>query len=290
MDWSFVNDPAVLGVWKSVDFVKEQDQFKPDKMQWKGDLYLKGLTFLPNGRTQQVWRWTKGLVLHDGDKTASVYTIKEFNGEPYMFFEWKSGDYSIRKMKPRYYVLKKDLNAPLPAPNAMTNMTDEEFRAGKKAVVEQLIRDVDKAGRDSIAAALGEPYQYIWGSEVFTKETLPDCYIMQYPDRVDFWIMNGQVMEVRIYHPGYVYANGVQVDTPVEDVVKVLGEPVSTVSGQKNEFKDGVLYKDIDGKTGYCYYHRADKAIRCFFSNYKVGAMYITRSDFQNIMTKNEKG
>ena len=36
------------------------------------------------------------------------YLIKEIAGSKYMFFEWKSGDYTIRHMKPKYYVLKKD--------------------------------------------------------------------------------------------------------------------------------------------------------------------------------------
>ena len=49
--------------------------------------------------------WTKGLVLDDD--TASKYIIREIDGSSYMFYEWKSGDYTIRYMKPSYYVLKK---------------------------------------------------------------------------------------------------------------------------------------------------------------------------------------
>jgi len=280
MDWPFVDDPAVIGAWKSVDFVKEQGQFKPNQMQWKGDLFLKGVTFLPNGRTQQVWRWTKGLLLHDGDRTASVYAIKEFNGEPYMFLEWKSGDYSVRKMKPQYYVLKKDSAAPLPKPEGMVAMSDEAFRAAKKTAVEQLVRNVDNANRESIVAALGEPFQYVWGESTFNKDALPDCYIMQYPDRVDFWIRNGRVVEVRFYKPGYVFANGIQVGSTLDEVVKAVGQPQETVLAQKNAFNDGVLYKDIDGRKGHCYYQRNDKDVRCFFTDYKVNALYVTRSDY----------
>ena len=281
IDWPFVDDPAVLGAWKSVDFVQEPDQFKPNQMQWRGDLYLKGLTFLPNGRTQQVLRWTKGLLLHDGDRTASVYTIKEFNGEPYMFLEWKTGDYVIRKSKPAYYVLKKDTSVPVPKAEGTAAMSDEQFRAYKKAMVEELVMNVNNINRDTIVAALGEPFQYIWGQSVFTKDTLPDCYIMQYPDRVDFWIRGGQVMEVRFYKPGYLFANGIQVGSTVEEMVKAVGQPNETVTMQKNAFKDGVLYKDIDGQKGHCYYHRSDWGARCFFTDYKVNALYITRSDFK---------
>jgi hypothetical protein len=108
IDYPFVNDPQVIGTWKSVDFVREMEHFEADKKQWKGDLYLKELIFMPNGKTfKPWWTWTKGLVFHSGSKTASKYHIKEIDGSTYMFFEWKSGDYTIRYMKPFYYVLKR---------------------------------------------------------------------------------------------------------------------------------------------------------------------------------------
>jgi bla regulator protein BlaR1 len=110
-DWPFVNDPQLIGTWESVDFVGEMEGFKAGEKQWKGrggELYLKGLIFKPNGKTfKPWWTWTKGLVFHSGDKTASKYTIKHIEGSTYMFYEWKSGDYTIRHRKPAYYVLKK---------------------------------------------------------------------------------------------------------------------------------------------------------------------------------------
>ncbi len=111
---SFVNDPAALGRWVSVDFVREPSQFTPGARRFRGDLYLEGLTFLPGGKTAVPWfGWTKGVVMHlGGDHTASRYTIKEIDGALYMFFEWKSGDYTIRRKKPQYYVLKKAEPAP----------------------------------------------------------------------------------------------------------------------------------------------------------------------------------
>lgn len=113
IDYPFVNDPAVIGTWKSVDFVDETEQFKAGEKQWKGNLFLKELVILPEGKTAKPWwTWTKGLILHSGDKTASKYIIKEINGSTYMFFEWKSGDYTIRHMKPQYYVLKKSTEDP----------------------------------------------------------------------------------------------------------------------------------------------------------------------------------
>lgn len=108
IDLPFVDDPSVIGKWNSVDFVHDISDFKPDSRNWEGDLYLKELKFKKNGKMNHSWiTWTNGVVMHRGDKTASAYTIKEINGSTYMFFEWKSGDYVFRNMKPYYYVLEK---------------------------------------------------------------------------------------------------------------------------------------------------------------------------------------
>jgi len=107
-DLPFVNDPSVLGEWESLDFVASPAGFNPDKRAWRGDLYLKGLNFLENGKFPEAWQtWTRGVVIHSGDKTSSRYELKEIKGQTYLFFEWKSGDVTILGRKPSYYVLRK---------------------------------------------------------------------------------------------------------------------------------------------------------------------------------------
>lgn len=117
IDYPFIDDPQVLGKWDAVDFVRTMDQFDPEKKNWIPDLYLTGLTFDRDGRmtftttkgsSPVSMTWTKGLVLCAREQAASAYTIKEINGSTYMFFEWKSGDYTMRGMNPYYYVLKKN--------------------------------------------------------------------------------------------------------------------------------------------------------------------------------------
>lgn len=109
IDLPFENDPEIVGEWKSVDFVKEISEFKPNEKQWKEDLYLKEMIFEKDGKTfKPFWTWTKNVIIHSGDKTASKYEIKDIGGAKFMFFEWKSGDVTIRGMKPMYYVLKKE--------------------------------------------------------------------------------------------------------------------------------------------------------------------------------------
>ncbi|HAL45778.1 MAG TPA: hypothetical protein DCP47_07685 [Phycisphaerales bacterium] len=117
IDYPFVNDPNVLGSWHTVDFVKEIEEFKWDDELFPGKLFLREMIFKKDGRLISKndnapngfrMKWTKGLVLYDNDqKTASKYTLKEMNDSTYMFYEWKSGDYTIRHQKPSYYVLKK---------------------------------------------------------------------------------------------------------------------------------------------------------------------------------------
>jgi hypothetical protein len=111
IDYPFVNDPKVIGTWKSVDFVRETEDFKDPEKQWEHGEdrpYLKELIFLPNGKTTDNQRtWTKGLIFHLEDKTASKYNIKKIKGSTFMFFEWKRDSYTIGYMKPKYYVLKK---------------------------------------------------------------------------------------------------------------------------------------------------------------------------------------
>ncbi len=108
IDYPFEDDPCTIGGWRAVDFVKYVDDFTPGVKKWKGDLFLKELFIMESGRTNWAFSWTKGLLLHQGNRTASEYYIEEIDGAKYMFLEWKSGDYVFRHTKPWYYVLVKD--------------------------------------------------------------------------------------------------------------------------------------------------------------------------------------
>jgi bla regulator protein blaR1 len=112
IDLPFVDDPAIVGRWKTVDFVGAARDFSPGSRQWKDELFLKEMTFLPGGKSEGPWSWSKGVIMHPGDKTASRYEIREINGAKYMFFEWKSGDYTTRHIRPYLYVLRWSDNAP----------------------------------------------------------------------------------------------------------------------------------------------------------------------------------
>jgi len=108
IDYPFENDSEVIGKWQSVDFIEKTENFTPKVKLWKGDLYLDNLTFKENGIIDnKSLTWTKNLVINAQLKTAAKYTVKEIDGSKYMFFEWKSGDYTERGETPWYYVLKQ---------------------------------------------------------------------------------------------------------------------------------------------------------------------------------------
>ena len=114
---SFVNDSDILGKWTTVDCVKNIEEFNPDKQLWKGGITINGMTFLENGQVEVKLdsgedgqlSWTKGNVINkSSDNTVSKYEIREIKGSKYMFYEWKSGDYTYLHKSPGYYVLKKE--------------------------------------------------------------------------------------------------------------------------------------------------------------------------------------
>ena len=107
MDYTFILDEDAVGEWETVDFVKNVDDFNPD-IPCEGILYWKNVKFYINGEMDYNLRkskWTKGYIWQND--TIPAYIIKNIDGENYMFIQWKSGDYTIRKMKPCYYVFKK---------------------------------------------------------------------------------------------------------------------------------------------------------------------------------------
>jgi bla regulator protein BlaR1 len=108
VNYPYICDSKVIGSWVSVDCVDYVSEFKKDKKFWKGNLFIKKLNFFEDGTTDKNWlTWTKGLIIDKDEKLSSEYTIKDIDGEIYMFLQWKGGDYAFGCRKPIYYVLKK---------------------------------------------------------------------------------------------------------------------------------------------------------------------------------------
>ncbi|MBN2131706.1 MAG: M56 family metallopeptidase [Sedimentisphaerales bacterium] len=155
---------------------------------------------------------------------------------------------------------------------------DKEFAARLSARIRAL--DIDAADREGVLELFGDPIQYVWGEKTFTPDALPENYIMSYPCAFSVWLKNNRIMEIRHGRGSqYAYGGTLRIGATVQEALDVLGPPDATVTG-KNEYKDRILYRDIDGNKGHCYYHRADQKVRVWFSKNKVIAVYMTRSDF----------
>jgi len=139
--------------------------------------------------------------------------------------------------------------------------------------------DMNNATLDDVIRIFGEPDKYVWSRETFTKDNLPSTYIASYnSDEFQVVMSGGTVIEMRFRrgHTGYVYKDKIRLGSSLDDVLAIVGKPERTVVGQASEYEKGVLYKDIDGTRGYCYYKPAGQDVRFFFRNYKVSGLYLT--------------
>jgi len=107
----FILDEKAVGSWLAVDYISIKDKFNyiPNT---KEDLFLKGISLLPNGdcfmeRGKYIdkIKWTKDFILDS--LTASNFIIKEVDGEEYLIMDWKSGDYIFGGEIFGCYVFKK---------------------------------------------------------------------------------------------------------------------------------------------------------------------------------------
>ncbi|UCF42875.1 MAG: DUF3887 domain-containing protein, partial [Planctomycetota bacterium] len=96
-----------IGKWRSVDFVRRIEDFKPGIRSFSGELFLKDVEFNKGGKTSSSFTWRRGWIRHEDGRTKARYQIKKINGTTYLFLPWLSGDVTIRGQKPRYYVMEK---------------------------------------------------------------------------------------------------------------------------------------------------------------------------------------
>jgi hypothetical protein len=135
--------------------------------------------------------------------------------------------------------------------------------------------DLGKATRKDVIRIFGEPQSYSWEGKALTRDSLPRTYLLVYPNDFSVLMNAGRVAELRFTGPeaGYAYQGKLRVGSSLEEALAVLGQPVSTVEGGPIGGTDAVLYKDMDGKKGDCYYSRADQHVRLVFQDYKVAAL-----------------
>lgn len=123
---AFQNDPALLGHWRAVDFVRQPGDFQPGTRQWKGPLFFDHVTFKPEGACSFAWFWTKGQLYNEGDRSLSAYEIREIQGRPYLIVAWMNGDVLFRGDKPNHYVFERD-DAYVPVETRTVDVIDHPF-------------------------------------------------------------------------------------------------------------------------------------------------------------------
>jgi serine protease AprX len=128
-----------------------------------------------------------------------------------------------------------------------------------------------------VIRALGEPEKYSWGTNILNKTNLPGFYVLQYPQGVQAVIDGGQVGELRTEQPGpgFTWHGKLRLGSSLEEALNMLPPPSKTVVGKPLGFAANVLYKDIDGEKGHCYYCCPDQGVRLFFWENKVCALYL---------------
>ena len=118
IDMPFVDDPAVIGKWKTWGFLGANEPFSTEQED-EEDQYWKSVEFFPGGHVTSVYEdeviegddkqtWTKGCLLRKFNYSACAYEIKTVDGVDYLIVEWKSGDYRWGGLPTNYYTFVRD--------------------------------------------------------------------------------------------------------------------------------------------------------------------------------------
>lgn len=161
----------------------------------------------------------------------------------------------------------------------MTESDTAEGETSEPNINERLGQlDFESAGLDEVIRIFGEPMDYFWMNQLYTRDNLPRQYLARYSDGFSVVMDSNGASELRFESAdiGYVWRDGIAIGSWLEEALEVAGQPVETIVGEVNEWVDGVLYKDINGQEGLCYYARRDLNVRFFFKDYKVTALYVT--------------
>lgn len=111
---SFVDDPEVIGHWKTVKccLPNSQEAFRPERMNWQpleGD--IKDLYFLPEGEKYWCFSWTKDYVISrfgvPYEEGLNPYQIRTIDGRKYMYLWFKDHNYFYRGALPDLLILEK---------------------------------------------------------------------------------------------------------------------------------------------------------------------------------------
>lgn len=153
--------------------------------------------------------------------------------------------------------------------------------------IDQKIARLSRPGTTArdVIRVLGEPEKYGAGQKIFFRDHLPASYQMVYTNAIQVWIMNGKVKELEALRPGpaFSFHGRLRLGSTLDEVLQEVGPPSDTITGQAASSVlgqslggyAGVLYQNLDGTSGYCYYWRPDQNVRFIFRNNTVVALLL---------------
>jgi hypothetical protein len=132
--------------------------------------------------------------------------------------------------------------------------------------------------RQDAIRLFGKPTAYLWKDKTFQEDDLPPIYDAVFPNGPEIVFGGDVIDEIRFEGQdfGYAFRGKIRIGSSLDDVLAVLTKPRETVVGEPFGWKDGVLYKDDEGRKGDCYYLSSQDQVRMFFKDYKVVALYLT--------------
>jgi hypothetical protein len=82
--------------------------------------------------------------------------------------------------------------------------------------------DIENATITAVIKLLGEPQEYLWGNQKFTKDKLPHTYIARYPGGLMAVVTGESLVELRFDQPGYRFMNAIEVGWPLFHAATVV--------------------------------------------------------------------
>lgn len=225
-------------------------------------------TYLP-GSPSAGWRW----ILFVDRATKLITSVK--------IYRLIDGEYSYDGL-----LEYNDYNQPIDdktfsIEGVASNSLDSQQRSKTEFTQKVAQLDINTADLKKVKKIFGQPTGYRW-KETLEENNLPQQYLVVYPNDFVIFMKDDHIVELRFdERSNYVFRDKLRSGSTLDEVLQVIGYPEKTVDGGKNELEDGVLYKDIDGKKGHCYYCRTDQNVRLWFNDYKISSIYILSNKFE---------
>jgi hypothetical protein len=135
--------------------------------------------------------------------------------------------------------------------------------------------DLSKMTLADLVRIFGEPLSYRWGNKTFTRDNLPSFYVAAFRNHFTVLLQGNKIIELGFNQSGFKLGGILEVGSSLKEAIAMLGEPHETIQGVARNFENGVLYVNIAGEAGACYYERAELGVRLFFTDFKISALYL---------------